>query len=51
MLPHAKGERLVPLIDRSLLDPVIEQVEAIATKAQADVRAVRAARAAAPTAV
>jgi hypothetical protein len=44
MLPHAKGERLVPLIDQAQLDPVIDQVEAIASKAQADVRAVRAAR-------
>jgi hypothetical protein len=44
MLPHARGDHLVPLIDQSVLDPVIDQVEAIATKAQSDVRAMRAAR-------
>jgi hypothetical protein len=44
MLPHAKGDHLVPLLDHALLDPVITQVEAIATKAQAEVRAVRAVR-------
>ena len=44
MLPHAKGDALVPQIDHALLDPVIDQVEAIAAKAQSDVRAVRAAR-------
>jgi hypothetical protein len=44
MLPHAKGADLVPHIDHALLDPVIDQVEAMASKAQADVRAVRAAR-------
>ena len=44
MLPHAKGADLVPKIDHALLDPVIDQVEVIATKAQADVRALRAAR-------
>jgi hypothetical protein len=46
MLPHAQGDHLVPLLDHALLDPVIAQVEAIATKAQAEVRAVRVARAA-----
>jgi hypothetical protein len=46
MLPHAQGDHLVPLLDHALLDPVITQVEAIATKAQAEVRAVRVARAA-----
>jgi hypothetical protein len=45
MLPHARGDHLVPLIDHSLLDPVIDEVEAIASKAQADMRAMRAARA------
>jgi hypothetical protein len=46
MLPHAQGDHLVPLLDHALLDPVIAQVEAIATKAQAEVRAVCVARAA-----
>jgi hypothetical protein len=43
MLPHAKGEHLVPLIDQAALDAVIDQVESLAVKAQADMRALRAA--------
>jgi hypothetical protein len=50
MLPHAGGDRLVPLIDHSALDPVIDEVDKIATQAQANVRALRAARDRAATA-
>ncbi|HEX7095237.1 MAG TPA: hypothetical protein VF183_05105 [Acidimicrobiales bacterium] len=44
MLPHAKGEHLVPKLDQSKLDPVIEKVEKLATEAQAKFRKMRAAR-------
>lgn len=43
MLPHAKGDHLVPQLDPAILDPVIDEVERIATRAQANVRALRAA--------
>jgi hypothetical protein len=43
MLPHAKGDHLVPQLDPAVLDPVIDEVERIATQAQANVRKLRAA--------
>jgi hypothetical protein len=43
MLPHAKGDALAARVDAGTLAPVIDQVEAIATQAQAQVRAMRAA--------
>jgi hypothetical protein len=43
MLPKAKGADLVPLLDQALIDRVVDEVEAIATQAQANVRAARAA--------
>ena len=43
MLPHAKGDRVAAQLDYAVLGPVIDQVEALATQAQANVRAARAA--------
>lgn len=43
MLPHAKGGELAEKVDPAVLAPVIDQVEAIATQAQINVRAARAA--------
>jgi hypothetical protein len=43
MLPHAKGAPLAAKIDDAALAPVIDEVEVLATRAQANVRAVRAA--------
>lgn len=43
MLQHANGADLAAQIDPAVLTPVIDQAESIATQAQANVRAMRAA--------
>ena len=41
MLPRARGEHLVAMLDQTKIDKVVDKVQAIAEKAQADMRAAR----------
>jgi hypothetical protein len=41
MLPRAKGEHLVGQLDERLINKVVDEVQALALKAQADMRAAR----------